>query len=98
MTKPRLAMIGTGLMGGPMAKNLLKAGFPVTAWNRTLVKAEALRPAGAEIAASAAGAVASAEVAIVILESGAVVGEVLFESGKVAEALKPGALLIDMSS
>jgi len=98
MTKPRLAMIGTGLMGGPMAKNLLKAGFPLTAWNRTLAKAEALRPAGAEIAVSAAAAATSAEIAIVILESGAVVGKVLFESGKVAEALKPGALLIDMSS
>jgi len=98
MTKPRIAMLGTGLMGGPMARNLLKAGFPLTAWNRTAAKAEALRPAGAEIAASAAAAVAGAEIAIVILESGAIVGEVLFEAGKVADALKPGTLVIDMSS
>ena len=47
MTKPQIAFLGTGLMGGPMAANLLKAGFPVTAWNRTPAKAEALAPAGA---------------------------------------------------
>ena len=96
--KPRLAVLGTGLMGGPMARNLLKSGFPLAAWNRTRSKAEALAPAGAEIAPSAAAAVAAAEIAIVMLESGAVVDEVLFESGKVAETLKAGALLIDMSS
>ena len=50
MTKPQIAFLGTGLMGGPMAANLLKAGFPVTAWNRTPAKAEALAPAGAHVA------------------------------------------------
>src|SRR5512135_420321 len=98
MTKPRIAMLGTGLMGGPMARNLLEAGFPVVAWNRTAAKAEALRRAGAEVAASAAVAATGADIVITVLESGAVVGEVLFESGKVAQALKPGALVIDMSS
>ncbi len=44
MSQPRIAFLGTGLMGGPMAANLLKAGFPVTAWNRILAKAEAHGP------------------------------------------------------
>ena len=97
MTKPRIAFLGTGLMGGPMASNLLKAGFPVTVWNRTLSKAEALRPDGAVVPSSAAAAAEGADVVITMLEDGPVVETVLFESGVVA-ALKPGALVIDMSS
>lgn len=97
MSKPRIAFLGTGLMGGPMAANLLKAGFPVTAWNRTLAKAEALRPQGATIAPTAAAAAAGADIAIAMLESGPVVETVLFESGAAAK-LKPGALVIDMAS
>ena len=52
MTQPQIAFLGTGLMGGPMAANLLKAGFSVTAWNRTAAKAQALGPLGARAAAS----------------------------------------------
>ncbi len=97
MTKPRIAFLGTGLMGAPMAANLLKAGFPVTAWNRTLSKAEALRPAGATVAPSAAAAAGGADVIITMLEGGPVVETVLFDAG-VVPALKRGALIIDMSS
>ncbi len=97
MTEPRIAFLGTGLMGGPMAANLLKAGFPVAAWNRTLSKAEALRPAGATVAPSAAAAAGGADVVITMLEGGPVVETVLFEGG-VVPALKRGSLVIDMSS
>jgi 2-hydroxy-3-oxopropionate reductase len=97
MSTPRIAFLGTGLMGGPMAANLLKAGFSVTAWNRTLAKAEALRPAGATIAPSAAAAAEGADVVITMLESGSIVETVLFEAGVVA-ALKLGSLAIDMTS
>jgi 2-hydroxy-3-oxopropionate reductase len=97
MSTPRIAFLGTGLMGGPMAANLLKAGLPLTAWNRTLAKAEALRPAGATIAPSAAAAAEGADVVITMLESGPIVESVLFE-GHVVAALKPGALAIDMTS
>ena len=38
----RVAVLGTGIMGGPMARNLLRAGHEVTVWNRTIEKAEAL--------------------------------------------------------
>jgi 2-hydroxy-3-oxopropionate reductase len=97
MSTPRIAFLGTGLMGGPMAANLLKAGFPVVAWNRTLAKAEALRPAGATIAPSAASAVEGADVVITMLESGPIVETLLFDT-HVAVTLKSGALVIDMSS
>jgi 2-hydroxy-3-oxopropionate reductase len=97
MTKPRIAFLGTGLMGGPMAANLLQAGFPVTAWNRTLAKAEALRPAGATLAPTAAAAAAGTDVVITMLEGGPVVEDVLFEGG-VVPALERGTLVIDMSS
>ena len=97
MTKLRIGFLGTGLMGGPMAANLLKAGFLVTAWNRTLAKAEALRPAGATVAPSSEAAAADADVVITMLEGGPVVERVLFEIG-VVSALKRGALVIDMSS
>ena len=43
----KIAFLGTGLMGSHMARNILKAGFSVAAWNRTLAKAEALRGDGA---------------------------------------------------
>jgi len=97
MSRPRIAFLGTGLMGAPMATNLLKAGFAVTAWNRTLSKAEALHAVGATVVPSAAVAAEIADVVITMLEGGPIVETVLFESGVVA-ALKPGTLVIDMSS
>lgn len=93
----RIALLGTGLMGAPMARRLLAAGFPVTVWNRSRDKAEALVEAGAKVADTAAGAVKDADIAITMLDNGAVVTEVVFGQG-VAEALPKGALLIDMSS
>ena len=97
MTKPQIAFLGTGLMGGPMAANLLKAGFPVTAWNRTPEKAQALVSAGATVAATPRDAVRDADYVIFMLSDGAAVGEMLFEKG-VADAMKPGAVVLDMSS
>lgn len=97
MTSPVIAFLGIGLMGEPMAKNLLKAGFAVTAWNRTRAKAERLAPHGAKVADSAARAVAGADVVVTMLENGAIVEEVLFARGAAA-ALGAGTLVIDMSS
>jgi 2-hydroxy-3-oxopropionate reductase len=90
-------LLGIGLMGEPMAKNLLKAGFALAVWNRTRAKAEKLIPEGARVAGSAAAAVAGADVVITMLENGAVVEDVLFAQGA-ATAMKAGALVIDMSS
>ncbi|MFQ5959069.1 MAG: NAD(P)-dependent oxidoreductase [Alphaproteobacteria bacterium] len=93
----RIAVLGTGLMGAPMAINLLEAGHRVTVWNRTRAKMDPLIARGAACAASPGEAVAVADVVVTMLESGPVVTEVLFASGA-AERLPPGALVIDMSS
>jgi 2-hydroxy-3-oxopropionate reductase len=92
-----ITLLGTGLMGAPMTRRLLAAGFPVTVWNRDISKAEALAENGATVAQSAADAVENADVVITMLSDGNAVGHVLFSAG-VADALKPGSVVVDMSS
>jgi 2-hydroxy-3-oxopropionate reductase len=94
---PSIAFLGIGLMGDPMARRLLAAGFAVTAWNRSPAKAQALQAQGATVANSAAEAAAGADIVITMLQDGAVV-RALLEDGGVATALRPGSLFIDMSS
>ena len=92
-----IGFLGTGLMGAPMARNLLSAGFRVAVWNRTAHKAEALVGDGARLAGGPPDAAGNADFVVTMLESGPVVGEVVFERG-VADAMRRGATLIDMSS
>lgn len=80
-----------------MAMNLIKAGYRLTIWNRTLSKAAELASAGARLAKSPAEAVRQAQAVILMLENGAVVTELLFAQG-VAAACAEGTLVIDMSS
>ncbi len=93
----KIAWLGTGLMGAPMARRLCGAGLDVTVWNRTRSKAEALAADGAHIADAAPEAVRRADLAITMLEHGDAVHDLLFAQG-VADALPRGALLVDMSS
>lgn len=93
----KVAQLGTGLMGAPMARRLRAAGHDLTVWNRTRAKAEPLAAAGAQIAEDPAAAVAEAEIVLVIMENGAVVRELLFERG-VAGQLAAGSVLVDLSS
>ena len=93
----KLAVLGIGMMGYPMARRLCEAGHTVHVWNRTREKAERLAACGATVHAQAADAAAAADIVICLLENGTVVGDVLFSRG-VANALRPDALLIDMSS
>lgn len=95
--KRQIAFLGTGLMGAPMARRLLAASFPVTAWNRDISKAEPLAAAGARIAESPKDAVDGADVVFTMLSDGHAVEDVLFTRGT-AEALKKGAVVIDTSS
>ena len=85
-------------MGLPMARRLCQAGFSVHAYNRSIDKAQALLPFGAVVHATAAQAVAQADVTISMLESGAVVSDVLFGHGAAAHAMPRGSLFIDMAS
>lgn len=98
MSRPKIAVLGTGLMGGPMAANLLGAGFQVTVWNRSAEKTAPLAAKGAGLAGNPARAVADADAVVVMLSSGPVCEDVLFGSGAAANAMRKGALLIVMSS
>lgn len=93
----RIAFIGIGLMGLPMAKRLCEAGLQPHVWNRTRAKAEPLAALGAQVHDTLAEAVHQADVVVTMLEDGKVVESVLFADG-LAKALQRGSLLIDMSS
>ncbi|TFW06225.1 NAD(P)-dependent oxidoreductase [Oxalobacteraceae bacterium OM1] len=92
---PRIAFLGIGLMGRPMATRLLRAGYPLTAWNRTPDKAAVLADEGARVAADPADAVRDADLVITMLEAGPIVAAVV---DLAMTALRPGMLVIDMSS
>ncbi|MGH6661167.1 MAG: NAD(P)-dependent oxidoreductase [Rhodospirillales bacterium] len=94
---PTIAFLGLGIMGAPMATNLVKAGFALTCWNRTAAKAEPVVSAGGKAAKTPAEAVAGADFILSILDSGPVVREVFFDSDAV-ERMKKGAVFIDMAS
>ena len=94
---PRIAFLGTGLMGAPMCQNLLSADLPLTVWNRSQAKTEPLAKRGAEIADSPQSAVADADVVITMLSDGTAVADIMFNQG-VAEAIRESATRIDMSS
>ncbi|WP_370685017.1 2-hydroxy-3-oxopropionate reductase [Streptomyces sp. MnatMP-M27] len=98
-TTPRkIAFIGLGIMGGPMAANLVKAGHTVTGYNRSRPAIDKLIAAGGRGAGSVAEAVADAEVVITMVPADPQVEEVVLGEGGVLEHVKPGTLVIDMSS
>lgn len=93
-----IAVIGLGIMGLPMAKNLIAAGFGVTGYNRSPEKVQELVSAGGSGAESIAQAVADADVVITMVpDSPDVEGVLLGQDGIIAHA-KPGAFWIDASS
>ncbi len=93
----KIAVLGIGRMGAPMAQRLCAAGYAVQVWNRSPDKAQALAAHGATAHAQVQDAVGEADVVISLLESGPIVAHVLFELGA-AQAMKPGTLMIDMAS
>lgn len=95
--RPSIALLGTGLMGFPMARNILKAGFALTAWNRTPDKAAGLQAFGANLAETAAEAASAADIVIAMVSDGPAVNDLLFGQS-VASAMHSGALFIDMGS
>jgi len=95
--KPAIAFLGTGLMGLPMCRCLLKNGFGLTVWNRSPEKTEVLQEDGVIIASSPAEAVVDADVIITMLSDGGAVEDVIFNQG-VAKVIAGGSTHIDMSS
>lgn len=96
-TPLRIAVLGIGMMGLPMARRLREAGHQVHAWNRTRAKAEPLVPYGITVDTMPKDAVRNADVVISLLENGPVVGHVLFDMAT-ARSLRKDSLFIDMAS
>lgn len=95
---PHIAFLGTGIMGAPMARHITQAGFPLTVWNRSPDKAQPLAAFGATVASSAREAVSNADIAIFMVTSGQAADEILFGTGEAAAHLRPGAIVVMMSS
>jgi 3-hydroxyisobutyrate dehydrogenase len=95
--KVRVAVLGTGIMGSAMARNLVSAGLRTTIWDRSSTATAPLADAGALVASSPAEAVRDAQVVITMLPTADVVTSVIFDSG-VAEALPAGAVWAQMGT
>jgi 3-hydroxyisobutyrate dehydrogenase len=96
--KPAVGLIGLGLMGRPMAANLLKKGFEVTVWNRTASRAQPLMAQGARLAATPRAAAAAADILITIVSDPPAVEQVLWGEEGVLGGLQRGNVLVDSST
>jgi 3-hydroxyisobutyrate dehydrogenase len=97
-TSPAIALLGTGRMGAPIARNLLAAGFAVAVWNRTPGRARALADAGARLAASPADAAGPAGVVLTMLADGDAVDHAMNGPEGALSALRPGSVWIQMAT
>ena len=93
----KIGFIGTGLMGLPMAKNLLKSGFKLKAFNRSINKAEPLKEFGAEISKTLGEVVKDNDFIITMLTDDSAV-DAIMNNSDLLENLKSGSTVIDMSS
>jgi 3-hydroxyisobutyrate dehydrogenase-like beta-hydroxyacid dehydrogenase len=96
--KPKVGFMGLGIMGTPMAANILKAGYPLMIFNRTPEKAEPLVRQGAEAAATPEALAQAADVVIAMVTGPEALYDLLWGPGGAAEAFEPGKVFINMSS
>jgi len=94
----RIGFIGLGIMGAGMAANVLRAGFPLTVWNRTRPKTEPLVAAGASVAATPAELAATSDIIITCISDTPDVEAVILGQQGVIHGVGPGSLVIDMST
>jgi 3-hydroxyisobutyrate dehydrogenase len=94
---PTVAVLGTGIMGGPMARNIATSGLETRAWNRTREKCEPLAEHGVTVADTPADAVSGADVVVTMLADGYAVDQVMTEGGAL-EAMSDDALWIQAST
>ena len=98
MSTLKVGFIGLGTMGTPMATNIAKAGFPLVVWNRTASKIEPLLRVGAKAGKSPAHVTAEVDIVITMVAQPKDIETVVLGPDGVVEGLKPGAVLIDMST
>ncbi|MHB6910495.1 2-hydroxy-3-oxopropionate reductase [Streptomyces sp. DB-54] len=95
---PKIAWVGLGIMGSPMAENLIKAGYAVTGYTLEADKLQRLAQAGGTAAAGIAEAVADADVIVTMVPASPHVEAIAYGPEGILANAKSGALLIDMSS
>src|SRR5450755_3140131 len=94
----KIAFLGLGNMGSPMARNLLRASHDVTVWNRTRSKSDVLRADNATVADSIAAATPGAEFVITMMADDHAASSAALDPGGILENLAPGAIHISMST
>jgi 4-hydroxybutyrate dehydrogenase/sulfolactaldehyde 3-reductase len=94
----KIGFIGVGVMGAPMVRNLLKAGFEVTVFDANAAALEAIAKAGARSAQSPAAVARESECVVTMVTKGSDVEQVLFGPEGVIETIRPGTLYMDMST
>jgi 2-hydroxy-3-oxopropionate reductase len=94
----KIGFIGTGIMGGPMARNLMEDGYELVLYNRTTEKAEEIAGDGGTVAGSPREVAESCDVVVLMLPDSPQVEEIVEGEDGVLEGLKEGALIIDMST
>lgn len=93
-----VGLIGLGLMGKPMGRNWLKAGFPLVVWNRTRSKADDLVREGAKLAANPRELAAQVDVLLTIVSDPPALEEVMFGPQGALDGLRRGSIFIDSST
>ena len=96
--QPRIGWIGTGVMGSPMAGHLIDAGYQVDVFNRTRERAASLIEQGARWRDSPSEVAAEADVVFTMIGYPADVRQTVLGEGRLLEAMRPGSLLIDMTT
>lgn len=94
----QLGFVGMGIMGSPMAQNLLKAGHSVMVWNRTAAKCDAARAAGATVADTLPHLARACDIIFICVADTPDVEAVLFNESGLAEGLAPGKIVVDHST
>ena len=94
----RIGFIGLGIMGKPMALNLISAGYNLTVYNRTQIKTDALKQAGATLASSPKQVAENSDVIITIVSDSPDVQEIMLGNEGILEGVKSNSVVIDMST
>ncbi len=94
----KVGFVGLGIMGAPMAANLLKAGFPIAIYNRTPSKCDALGKAGALVCLTPADVARQSNIVFTMVSDTPDVEAVLFKDDGVAAGIKPGGVVVDTST
>ena len=96
--RPKIGFIGLGTMGAPMAANLAKAGYSLVVWNRTPAKAKPLADLGAKVAKGPAHVAAEVDVVVTMVARPQDIEEIVLKPDGVRDGIRPGSVLIDMST